>query len=85
VSINLGNAAAQVVNAGLTLTLSSGNSIENVIGGALGDSITGNALDNSLSGGAGNDTLVGGAGTDTLDGGAGTDVAINGEVLLNIP
>jgi Ca2+-binding RTX toxin-like protein len=38
-----------------------------------------------VSGGAGNDTLNGGAGTDTLDGGAGTDVALNGEILLNIP
>ena len=43
VAIDLGNAAAQVVNAGLTLTLSAGNTIENVIGGALGDTITGNA------------------------------------------
>src|SRR5262249_40355638 len=33
VAINLGNAGAQVVNAGLTLTLSPGNTIENVIGG----------------------------------------------------
>jgi Ca2+-binding RTX toxin-like protein len=85
VSINLGLAGAQVVNAGLTLTLSSATTMENVIGGALGDTITGNALNNSLSGGAGNDTLDGGAGTDTLDGGAGTDVALNGEVLINIP
>jgi Ca2+-binding RTX toxin-like protein len=85
VTVNLGLAGAQLVNAGLTLTLSSGATIENVIGGALGDTITGNALNNSLSGGAGNDTLNGGAGTDTLDGGAGTDVALNGEVLINIP
>ena len=54
-AINLGNAAAQVVNAGLTLTLSADNTIENVTGGALGDTITGNALDNG-DGGAGNDT-----------------------------
>src|SRR5262249_50879686 len=85
VSVNLGVAGAQVVNAGLTLTLSSGATIENAIGGALNDIITGNALNNTLSGGAGNDTLDGGAGTDTLDGGAGTDVALNGEILLNIP
>src|SRR5262249_23479946 len=39
VNINLGNAAAQVVNAGLTLTLSSGTTIENAIGGALGDTL----------------------------------------------
>ena len=50
VSINLGNAAAQVVNAGLTLTLSAGNTIENVIGGALGDTLTGNALNNVIEG-----------------------------------
>jgi Ca2+-binding RTX toxin-like protein len=85
VAVNLGLAGAQVVNAGLTLTLSAGNTIENAIGGALGDTLTGNALNNSLSGGAGNDTLDGGAGTDTLNGGAGTDVGINGEVLINIP
>jgi Ca2+-binding RTX toxin-like protein len=66
-------------------TLSAGKTIENFIGGALADTITGNALNNSLSGGAGNDTLDGGARTDTLDGGAGTDVALNGEVLINIP
>src|SRR4029077_6388864 len=66
VSINLGNAAAQVVNAGLTLTLSAGNTIENVIGGALGDTITGNALNNVIEGLGGNDTLTGGAGNDTF-------------------
>jgi Ca2+-binding RTX toxin-like protein len=85
ITVNLGLAGAQVVNAGLTLTLSSGSTIENAIGGALADSLIGNALNNMLSGGAGNDTLDGGAGTDTLDGGAGTDVGTNGEVLVNIP
>jgi Ca2+-binding RTX toxin-like protein len=64
VTINLGNPAAQVVNAGLTLTLSSGATIEIVRGGALGDSITGNALNNVIEGGGGNDTLTGGAGND---------------------
>ena len=49
-TINLGNAAAQVVNAGLTLTLSAGNTIENVTGGALGDTLTGNALNNVIDG-----------------------------------
>jgi Ca2+-binding RTX toxin-like protein len=76
VSIDLSNAAAQVVNAGLTLTLLDGNTAENVVGGALGDSLSGNALNNFLPGGASNDTL---------DGDAGTDVGINGEVLINIP
>src|SRR5262249_52962116 len=61
VNVNLGNAAAQVVNAGLTLTLSSGATIENVTGGALGDTITGNALNNVIEAGGGNPTLTGGA------------------------
>jgi Ca2+-binding RTX toxin-like protein len=62
-----------VVNAGLTLTLSAGNTIENVTGGALGDTLTGNSLNNSLTGGAGNDTITGGGGNDTLIGGSGND------------
>src|SRR5262249_20957085 len=72
IAVNLGLAGAQVVNAGLTLTLSSGTTIENVIGGALGDTITGKALNNSLSGGAGHDTLDRGAPAATLHGGAGS-------------
>jgi Ca2+-binding RTX toxin-like protein len=78
VSIDLSNAAAQVVNAGLTLTLSAGNTIENVTGGTLGDTITGNALNNVLNGGAGNDTLIGGAGDDILIGGPGVDILDGG-------
>src|SRR5262245_28712321 len=66
VTINLGNAAAQVINAGLTLTLSAGNTVENVIGGALSDTLTGNALNNVIEGGGGNDTLTGGAGNDSF-------------------
>ena len=62
---NLANAASQVINAGLSLTLSSATSIENIIGGALGDTLTGNTLANSLTGGPGNDTLTGGAGDDS--------------------
>lgn len=46
-----------VVNAGLTLTLSSGSSIENVNGGSLNDTFVGNSGNNTLSGGAGNDTF----------------------------
>src|SRR4029077_12676911 len=79
--IDLGNPAAQVVNAGLALTLSAGNTIENVTGGALGDIITANSLNNSLTGGAGNDIFrfdtdnalgsdtvnESGGGVDTLD------------------
>jgi Ca2+-binding RTX toxin-like protein len=76
ITINLGIATAQTVNANLTLTLSAANTIENVIGGAGNDLIIGNALDNSLVGGAGNDTLIGGAGHNTLVGGAGDDVFV---------
>jgi Ca2+-binding RTX toxin-like protein len=78
VTIDLSNAAAQVVNAGLTLTLSAGNTIENVTGGALGDTITGNALNNGINGGAGDDTLIGGAGNDVLIGGPGQDILDGG-------
>ena len=66
-TIDLSNAAAQVVNAGLTLTLSAGNTIENVTGGALGDTLTGNGLNNVIEGLAAATTLLtGGAGNDTF-------------------
>jgi Ca2+-binding RTX toxin-like protein len=78
VSIDLSKATAQVVNAGLTLTLSAGNTIENITGGALGDTLTGNSLNNLINGGAGNDTLIGGAGNDVLIGGPGNDILDGG-------
>ncbi|MFN8709335.1 MAG: M10 family metallopeptidase C-terminal domain-containing protein, partial [Planctomyces sp.] len=65
VSIDLSNAGPQVVNDGLTLNLSSGSTIESVIGGSLNDTLTGNTLVNVLVGGSGNDTLTGGAGNDS--------------------
>ena len=93
ITIDLSNAASQVVNAGLTLTLSSGATIENVIGTALNDTITGNSLANVLTGGTGNDTYLfdtdlalgsdtineAGGGTDTLDfsGSTTRSIAIN--------
>jgi hypothetical protein len=74
IAVNLANPAAQVVTPGnLTLTLGSGNSLENAVGGSLNDVLTGNTLNNALSGGAGNDILNGGVGADTLNGGAGAD------------
>jgi Ca2+-binding RTX toxin-like protein len=78
VNVNLANALAQVVNTGLTLTLSANNTIENVIGGSLGDTLTGNAIANVLTGGAGNDKLNGGTGKDILIGGIGADVLTGG-------
>src|SRR5262249_2288412 len=65
VNINLSDAAAQVVNTGLTLTLSAGTTIESVTGGALGGTLTGNALNNVREAGGGNDVLNGGSGTTT--------------------
>ena len=49
----------------LTLTLSDGRGIENVVGTAFSDTITGNARDNAIEGGGGDDTLAGGPGSDT--------------------
>ena len=47
--------------------------VENIIGGARGDSLTGNAAANRIEGRAGNDTLNGLGGNDRLIGGGGTD------------
>ncbi|MFN0056255.1 MAG: ELWxxDGT repeat protein [Planctomycetales bacterium] len=73
VAVNLGQSASQNVHTNLKLILGSATTIENVIGGALNDSLTGNVLDNVLTGGDGNDSLTGLAGNDTLAGGAGDD------------
>jgi Ca2+-binding RTX toxin-like protein len=73
VTVNLGVATTQVVNANLSLILGADNTFENATGGALGDVLIGNALANTLTGNAGNDTLTGGAGNDTQVGGLGDD------------
>ncbi len=52
-------------NANLTVNWAAGVSLENIIGGSLGDTLTGTSGDNQLTGGAGNDALNGGAGNDT--------------------
>lgn len=52
--------------------------VENVVGGAGGDTITGSAVDNVLDGGGGGDTLLGGLGNDRLIGGLGAD-SLRGE------
>lgn len=79
ITVNLSTAAAQVVNASLTLTLSAGNTMENVIGGSLADTLTGNALANTLTGGGGNDTLTGSAGDDTYL--FNTDLALGSDTI----
>jgi Ca2+-binding RTX toxin-like protein len=73
VTVNLGLATTQVVNANLSLILGADNTFENATGGALGDVLIGNALANTLTGNSGNDTLTGGAGNDTQVGGLGDD------------
>ena len=55
-----------------------GNTLLNLTGNTLNNTMTGNAAVNVLNGGAGNDTLDGGAGIDTLVGGAGNDTYIFG-------
>lgn len=76
-TVDLSMAGAQIVNAGLTLTLSSGTTIENAIGGSLNDTLIGNSLNNALTGGAGNDTYVFNTstvlGADTVADSSGTD------------
>lgn len=66
VSVNLGSTLPQVINAGLTLTLSSGNLIENVIGGAMQDTLNGNELANRIDGAGQDDLLTSGGNSDTF-------------------
>ena len=82
IAVNLGLAGAQVVNAGLTLTLSSPTTLENVVGGTLADTLVGNTLSNRLSGGLGNDSLFGLTGNDTylFD----TDLALGSDSLTDL-
>ncbi len=72
---------AQVVDlatANLTLTLSSGKTFENIVGGSGDDILSGNSQNNQIDGSAGTDTLIGRGGADTLIGGAGDDVLDGG-------
>lgn len=78
VTLDLSSTAVQVIHAGFSLTLASGDSIDNVTGGSLNDSITGNSLSNRLIGGTGNDALIGGDGNDLLTGGLGDDSLTGG-------
>ncbi|MBI1173367.1 matrixin family metalloprotease [bacterium] len=52
------------------------NTVENVIGSALNDSITGDDLANMLYGGTGDDTINGRGGVDQMYGGAGNDLFV---------
>ncbi|MEZ6035745.1 MAG: M10 family metallopeptidase C-terminal domain-containing protein [Planctomycetaceae bacterium] len=66
VTVNLALTTARIVNANLTLTLSSAVSIENVFGGSGNDTLIGNTLANTYVGGVGTDSLNGGDGNDSL-------------------
>jgi Ca2+-binding RTX toxin-like protein len=66
VTVDLGATGVQVVNANLKLVLTSGASIENVIGSDQADQLTGNALDNIFSGGRGADIIDGKGGVNTI-------------------
>ena len=54
------------------------DSVENVTGSGLADTLVGDGNANSLNGGAGNDTLNGGGGNDVLTGGTGNDAMFGG-------
>jgi Ca2+-binding RTX toxin-like protein len=69
---------AQVVNANLTLTLSSGTLLQNLYGGNGNDILTGNSLNNTIRGNGGVDFIFGKAGNNTLYGGAGGGVVVGG-------
>ncbi|NOS70945.1 MAG: LEPR-XLL domain-containing protein [Verrucomicrobia bacterium] len=71
VTVNLSLISLQVVNANLSLTLNQNDVIENILGGALNDTLIGNLLNNVLTGNAGGDRLEGLGGDDTLNGGSG--------------
>ncbi|GAA3114287.1 hypothetical protein GCM10010466_01740 [Planomonospora alba] len=61
--------------------------VENVRGGAAGDTVIGNDRANEIRGGRGDDTLDGGGGDDTLNGEAGKDVLAGeggGDLLLGL-
>jgi serralysin len=77
VSVNLGQATTQLVNANLSLTLNAGDTFEMLVGSSVADTLAGNSLANVIFGGAGNDTIVGLAGQDLLFGGNGND-SLNG-------
>lgn len=65
VRVDLSLQNLQVVTGSFGLQLSSGVSIENVIGTPLADQLTGNPLANTITGGGGDDALNGKSGNDT--------------------
>lgn len=58
------------------VSIASGVTIENAIGGSGNDVIAGNDANNIIDGGAGDDIIYGGAGQDQLTGGSGNDIFV---------
>jgi Ca2+-binding RTX toxin-like protein len=83
ISVDLALSNNQQINSFLTINLSSGESIEGVVGGSLDDTIRGNGLANILMGLNGNDTIIGAAGRDMIFGGNGAD-NLSGEGDLDL-
>ena len=82
-SMNMAYGGTQAVHrTNLSLSLGSGATIENAIGGAGADNLIGNRLNNTLRGGLGNDTLNGALGSDMLFGGANNDTYLFGASLV---
>lgn len=73
VTVSLGTFTGQTCHGSDSLLVATvpdtGNSVENLIGGSVGDTLTGDADDNTLTGGSGNDGLsaLGDVAGDTLD------------------
>jgi len=81
-----GGAGADDITGSEGADLLNGNGDGDVIRGMGGnDTLYGENGDDSLLGGDGDDTLHGGSGIDGIDGGPGIDVAIDGELVLNVP
>jgi ELWxxDGT repeat protein len=78
-SMNMAFGGVQAVHGtNLSLSLGSGVTLENVIGGSGADNLIGNSLSNTLRGGPGDDKLNGAAGSDFLFGGINNDTYIFG-------
>ncbi len=78
VNFGLHLSGIQNVHVNRTLSLNSGITVENALGGSGHDRLLGNTLDNIMSGNAGNDIVFGNSGNDQLLGGAGRDFLIGG-------
>jgi Ca2+-binding RTX toxin-like protein len=76
VIFDLSSTEIQAVHTSRTIRLSSGGSIENLVGGVAADVLKGNVLNNTLIGNKGNDLLDGQGGSDILAGGLGDDIYV---------